>query len=439
MRWRVLAADAADMNPVDPDGPSFGDNAQNSIEQEVATETWVDHALDLMSRGAMQQEVVAKLAHDGCPDPEAVYARAVEQQAQQSNEFNSGPDEATPMAPGDQEYQTQSDMPMGSGVMASVYTHPEQPEPNMGVQGVDDLKRQIMEAETAGDQLKAQELRERLKTMWHGYTGSVKVANFVGTFRGMELDNWGRLIVAVDTENGPMQLDGEQAEPVADKSADEVSEIQQFIDSIPEVEPNDLTSVASRIEKLQEARTMVIAALGRASEADLGPLVQMRVATTNAIKDLTTRADGIVTASERAYLDTQTKYKPGAVVAANGSVGGFDSPDLDQVVASMAEETADYNVAKEHREGAAIMVAELPELMVRDAAAVRELAEDMVLQRTAAMDDETQMVLVAQFCAAVEEHRAEREAELTRTSSQRTASLENTEPDNDGPAEALFR
>jgi len=442
----VLAADAADLNPISPEaapgGVDLADNATNSVEQEVATETWVDHALDMLTRGANQQEIVAKLAHDGCPDPEAAYQRALEHQSTESNEFD--PEVEDPAAAPEIQQDSEFSMPpqgltanVGDGLDQYRHTYPEQPEQNQGVQGVEDLKAKLMQAEQEGDTVMAQQLRDQLRTMWQGYTGKVRVANFEGTFRGMDYDEWGRLVVAVDTPHGVQQLNGEIAEPVSDES-DEVSEIQQFIDSIPEAKPNDIATVASRIEHLQEARKRIVAALGRADDESLPYLVKMREATAGAIRELTSNAEGIVTASEREYLSSQSGYEVGAVVAANGSVGGFDSPDLDPAIAQMTEESASYNPVKAAREDAAILVAELPDLMVHDAAAIRDLAEASVMERTAAMDPEARKQLVDQFCDAVEAHRARRAAALNAEARAHTASVDTVTPDNDGPAEALF-
>lgn len=434
MRWRVLAADAADINPIDAGGADFGDNAQNSIEQEVATKTWTDHALDLLARGASQQQVVAKLAHDGCPDPEAVYQRALEHQASQSNQF----DPEVPENPvGPEAENTDFNMPP-QGVTAAA-----QPEDSMGVQGVDTLKQKLAEAEAAGDTVSAQQLRDQIKTMWQGYTGSVKVANFEGSFRAMDFDQWGRLVVAIETPTGIMQLDGEKAEPVAPKVSDEVSEIQSFIDSIPEVEPNSIESVTARIAGLQEARSRVVTALGRAEKEDLPYLIKMRTATAEAIKTLTSSADGIITPYEKDYLATQQNYERAAVIAGNGTVGGFDSPDLDPVVDQMVAEASTYNSVKASTEDAAILVAELPELMVHDAAAVQDLAESMVMERTAAMSPEAQDQFIKEFCASVEAHRLARAGQVAATP--KVASVdadvvytELANPENDGPAEGLF-
>jgi hypothetical protein len=276
-----------------------------------------------------------------------------------------------------------------------------------------------------------------LRSAWKGYEGSVKVANFEGQFRAMDLDQWGRLVVAVETPSGIMQLDGEKAEPVVDTS-DAVSEIQKFIDSVPEVAPNDIASVVARIKGLQEARSMILAALSKADNSDLGTLVAMRTATAGAISQLTSHADGITTAPEREYLAGQQTYERGAVITANGSVGGFDSPDLDHVVEAMADATADYNPVKAAREDAAILISELPELMVRDSAAVADLASAMVAEKTAAMSPDERQPLIDQFVGAVEKHRQARESQIVAESHSRTASVENVEPDNDGPAEGLF-
>lgn len=183
---------------------------------------------------------------------------------------------------------------------------------------------------------------------------------------------------------------------------------------------------------------MVVSALGRSDDETLPHLIKMREATSGAIKDLMSHANGIVTPTEREYLAGQTSYEVGAVVAANGSVGGFDAPDLDSSVSQMVEESASYNPVKANREDAAILVSELPDLMIHDAEAIRDLAESSVYERTAAMDAEARRTLADQFCEAVEHHRARRAAGLRAEAQAHTASVDTIEPENEGPAEALF-
>ena len=565
-RWQVIAADAADYNAItdgpNPVGPNFADNANNSFEQENALKTWVDMALDEMSRGAMEQEVIAKLAHDGCPAPEEVYARAIEAQAQQANEVQPelteqpeqlpAPDDTSMVSPpmgvqasvqednvnptgidvpalvsshtvagvaydvlglGDGEHHSHyvvqrvsdaarighilsaEEMPNSTapdgywvtgfvtqmeqqGIVqidplaqhvaspppmappmagqapaqtapaaeAVTYPEPTAAQQQSGMVGIDQLKAKLMEAEAQGDQVTAQAIRQQIATMWGQYTGRVSVGNISGKMAGVTFDLYGRAVMAVEQDNGQqIQVDATKAEPADTPVGDDpVSEIQTFIDGIPEVQPNDIQGVHARIQGLQEARNMVLAALNTASSAGdtqtMGVLQTMRTATTSAIKSLQDTGKHIVTAGERDYLLGQPQFEIAKQIAANGGGLGVPaqngSPDFDAVQAHMAAEASTHDPRQANTEQALIMVSELPELMLHDAAAINDLAAAWSDERTAGLDPDMQRDMRDQYCQAVE---AARVARLSQTSvaapAPRTAS---TTTDADGPAEALF-
>jgi hypothetical protein len=104
------------ITPANPDGLDPNDNANNTFEQEVALKTWVDMAVDMLNRGATEQDVVAKLSHDGCPDPQQVVQLAINQPEQEANtDMMDG--QQDPMAPVQDNAQpgmgSDSQLPMG--------------------------------------------------------------------------------------------------------------------------------------------------------------------------------------------------------------------------------------------------------------------------------------------------------------------------------------
>jgi len=114
-KWHVVAlgemqqpggVGAADYNPVldgaNPDDPPQSDTSQNSFEQDVALETWVNAAVDMLNRGEPEEAILAQLAHDGCPNPQEILQRAQEQPLGEekpiSDEIGQDPFNAPPSA-----------------------------------------------------------------------------------------------------------------------------------------------------------------------------------------------------------------------------------------------------------------------------------------------------------------------------------------------------
>ena len=209
-------------NPVvdgpNPDGPSFDDNANNSPEQEVALETWVNAAVDMINRGQPDEAILAQLSHDGCPDPQAVLMRAKQQpnQSPVSNEIGQDPFNAPP-----------TEDPTNTGQMEGLS---QQPPVTARVR-------------IAGTTMLGYEI-ERWEDLWG--QGLVKVA----------LDEGGTLNVA----------------PTAIEDADEtprqpVSEIQAFIDSLPKVEPTR-PNIEARLTNLELIRRAVRSTISKVGFSD---------------------------------------------------------------------------------------------------------------------------------------------------------------------------
>lgn len=233
-KWQVVALGelqqpggvgaTQDYNPVvdgpNPNGPDFTDNATNSPEQEVALETWVNTAIDLLNRGEDPQAIIAQLAHDGCPDPQGVLERAQQQpdQAPVSDEIGQNAFEAP--APDD---------PSQNGQMESLSQQP----PVMA-------KR-------------------------------VRIAGT--TMTGVELERWeglwgeGQVKIALDG-GGTMNVDPSAVEEFeGDAPKHPVSEIESFINSLPEVQPSR-PYIEARIANLELARRAVRSTISKVSFSD---------------------------------------------------------------------------------------------------------------------------------------------------------------------------
>lgn len=222
-----------DYNPVvdgpNPEGPNIGDNSTNSPEQEVALQTWVNMAVDLLNRGEDPQAIIAKLAHDGCPDPQAALARAQQQPqgSPVSDEIGQDPFEVP-----------QQQDPAASGQMESLSQQP----PVMASKRV----------RIAGTTMVGTEI-DRWEGMWG--EGTVKVA----------LDGGGTMDVAA-TAVEPLEGDDSFKHPV--------SEIQQFIDSMPKVEPSR-PHIEARLANLELVRRAVRANISKVGFSDQVKLQEM--------------------------------------------------------------------------------------------------------------------------------------------------------------------
>lgn len=214
-----------DYNPVvdgpNPDGPNFGDNAGNSAEQEVALQTWVNLAIDLMNRGEAPEGIVAQLAHDGCPNPEEVLQRA--------------------------QQQPEHSQPVSDEIGQDPFDAPVTPDPSLNgeMQG---LSQQppvtTARVRIAGTTLTGTEI-DRWEGLWG--EGTVKVA----------LDDGGTLDVSPDAIQ---PIDGTEAKHP-------VSEIQSFIDSMPKVEPTR-PHIQARLQNLELVRRACRANIAKVAFSD---------------------------------------------------------------------------------------------------------------------------------------------------------------------------
>jgi len=184
-----------------PDGPNFSDNAGNSFEQEVALKFWVDTAVDMLNRGEAEQVILAKLGHDGCPDPRAVLRRALEQP----------PVDDTPEPdPNPNPAPAHTDEPPESNTMPA-------------------------------NQLQA-------SVIVNGRSGK-RIASWT--------DAWGEELTKVAFDDGRTEdVPTDRVQEVADAVDHPVDEIRDFIAQFPEADPDSIRSLAATRERIREARSM---------------------------------------------------------------------------------------------------------------------------------------------------------------------------------------
>lgn len=346
-----------DYNPVtdgpNPDGPSFGDNAGNSQEQEVALETWVNMAVDMINRGETPEAVLAQLAHDGCPNPQEVLARAQQQPMQDqqpvSDEIGQDPFEAP--AP--------SDAPTGQ--MQGLSQQPPT------------LAKRVR---IAGTTMTGTEI-DRWESMWG--EGQVKIA----------LDEGGTITVSPEAVEA---TDGSFKHPVTD--------IQSFIDSMPEVQPTrpHIEARLANLDLVHRAIRSNISSVGFSDQVKLDRIESQVAAESALLKEvLSSHTDEF----EIAYAKARPRFQFNAFKVADAEVTPW---------------------AGRPREAGAIWAKENFDIAVAD--------NDSFVAAAAHYASRAGMTgsQFQEFLAGAEDHRIVRTEEFTAE-----------EPvDNDGPAEALF-
>jgi len=353
-------------NPVldgaNADDPPAVDNAQNSPEQEIALETWVNAAVDMLNRGEPVEAVMAQLSHDGCPNPQEVVQMAQQQPMDEQPVTDQiGQDPFTAPIPQDQAPQ-----------MESVSQQP----PVMAHAGPKHVR--IVGTSQTGIEL------ERWEGQWGD--GYVKIA----------LDDGGTRNVSPSAIE---EIDGTEA-------PHPVTQIQEFIDSLPTVEPTR-PSVEARISNLQIVRRACrerMQSVGFSDQVKLANIDSDAEAETRALRD---SLGALSTDSDLAYLSGQQTYRP----------HGIDYPGIERTTVTDPE----FN--SKIAEAAAIFVSELDPAVVVSPEATAYAA---AMHASAANGD------VPAFVKAAEERRAIRTDEFVETPGV------TTETDGEGPAEALF-
>lgn len=271
-----------DYNPVvdgpNPNGPDFGDNAQNGPEQEVALQTWVNMAVDALNRGEDEQAVLAQLAHDGCPDPQTVLQRAQQQPEAAPVSDSIGQDPF--------EVPAQTDAAQ-TGEMQGLSQQP----------AVTVSKR----VRIAGTTLTGTEV-DRWESVWG--EGTVKIA----------LDGGGTMEVAPSAIES---LEGDES------FKHPVSEIQSFIDSMPKVEPTR-PHIEARLANLDLVRRAVRANISKVGFSDQVKLQQMDSAAESEAALLKEVLTNHHEDYEIAYAKSARRFQYNAFNVATPEVVGYD-------------------------------------------------------------------------------------------------------------------
>jgi len=379
-------------NPVldgpNPDGPNFEDNAQNSQEQEMALQTWVNHAINMLERGDEPDVVMAKLAHDGCPEPEQVLKMALERPEKDVME-----DPVT-----DQIGQDPFEAPMPddgqSGQMESVYRQPPVVQAHTKIADLGDLNcatcpkcgskncvdEYVQDAafESLDFDPRFENASERARCLdcgyefgvdeWLGDTNSqnfvpnrempfqakhVRIANTSMT--GVELDRWedmwgqGTVKIALD-DGGTINVSPEAVEEIDAETPDHpVNQIQQFIDSLPKVEPSR-PHIQARIDNLDLVRRAVGSTISKVGFSDQVKLHKMDMDAQNEILALKESLGATISESDVAYLSGQQTYR----------LHGLSLPGIEKT------NVLNPDFQKKIAEKAAIFVSELPEETISD-------------------------------------------------------------------------
>ena len=365
-KWQVVALGelqqpggvgaTQDYNPVvdgpNPNGPDFADNANNSPEQEIALQTWVNLAVDSLNRGETPEAILAQLAHDGCPNPQEVLQRAQQQpeQAPVSDQIGQDPFDA----PATQD-------PSQSGQMESLSQQPP-------VQA---------KVRVAGTTMTGVEV-DRWEDMWG--QGTVRIA----------LDGGGTINVAPDAVEA---IEG-------DAYKHPVSEIQSFIDSMPEVAPSR-PHIEARLANLELVRRAVRSNISKVGFSDQVKLQQMDSAAEAESALLKEILSNHAETFEVAYAKAQPRFQFNAFKTATPEITPWGG---------------------RAREAGAIWAVENFDTAVDDDMSFKAAAAHFASNLGLTGEQFTE------FLAGAEEHRKVRTDEFTAE-----------EPvENEGPAEALF-
>lgn len=411
-----------DSNPVLADQPPDSDNSQNSHEQAVALETWVNYAVDMLNRGEQDEAILAKLAHDGCPDPPAILERAKEQPMEEkpiSDEIGQDPFEA-PMPDDGQTGQMESVERQPPVVTSSMVKEAPGKEHMKGVsekrnRQYEHIKEQLMESGKSEEEAKEEAARTVNKQRAeHGETKKDSRVRIAGSSQtGTVIDEWrdtwgqGLVMVALD-EGGTLNVSPDAVEPVDEEAPEHpVTKIQQFIDSMEPVQPTR-PHIEARIANLEAVRLACrnsVSGVGFADQVKLASIDSDALAEIRSLKEF---LGAVATEADVTYLDSQPKYRP----------HGIAQPGVVPVVAN--NESFDRRIAEE----AAIFAAELP----AEVAAFADATAYAAAWHAAGRNGN-----VAEFVRLAEERRVVRAEEFAPA----PEDAEET-TDADGPAEGLY-
>jgi len=240
----------------------------------------------------------------------------------------------------------------------------------------------------------------------------VRIAGTSAT--GTEIDRWedtwgeGMVMVALD-DGGTRTVSPNAVEDIDGTEAPHpVTQIQEFIDALPPVQPTR-PSIEARVANLEIARR---ACRGNLSDMGFSDQVKLANIDSDAIAEIRALKESLgvaSTESDLAYLSGQQAYRP----------HGLDIPNVERTVVTDPE----FN--SKIAEAAAIFAAELPPEVARDQGATAFAAATHASRLNGD---------VPRFVTAVEERRIVRTDEFAPTETTTT----EPEIDAEGPAEALF-
>lgn len=352
-KWKVVALGelqqpsgvgaTQDYNPV-VDGPNPDaletDNAANSPEQEVAMQTWVNVAVDLLNRGEPQEAIVAKLAHDGCPNPQEILQRAQQQPMEEhpvSDSIGQDPFQAPPAADSTGQMESVSQQPSVLASNANEIGGPiGEPADSASIDTPEDLFDVDGTKKTEGDlfvdapaetdnHVAPIEFKDETPVQETKDVHSKRVRVAGTTMVGTELDRWesmwgeGTVKIALD-EGGTIQVSPDAVETLDENSPEHpVSEIQQFIDSMPEVEPSR-PHIEARLANLELVRRAVRANISKVGFSDQVKLQAMDTAAEEETALLREALGNLHEEYEVDYFKGQRRYEVNAFAIAEGEV-----------------------------------------------------------------------------------------------------------------------
>ena len=438
-KWKVVAlgelqqpggvGQTQDYNPV-VDGPNPDaletDNAANSPEQEVAMQTWVNVAVDLLNRGEDQEAIIAKLAHDGCPNPQEILQRAAQQPMEEhpvSDSIGQDPFKAPPPADQTGQMQGLSQQPPTLASNANEVGGPiGEPADSASIDTPNDLfvindksgeqDLFIVEGEPTTDNHVAPiEFEDEASVQKTKDVHSKRVRIAGTTMTGTEIDRWesmwgeGTVKIALD-EGGTINVSPDAVESEDSESEHPVSEIQAFIDSMPAVEPTR-PHIEARLANLETVRRAVRANISKVGFSDQVKLQAMDTAAEEESALLKEALGNLHEEYEVDYFKGQRRYEVNAFAVAEGEVKEWEGRPK-EAGAIWASENFDGTTTQEN----------LVEAAAHHASALGLTGSQF-----------------EQFLAGAFEEGLEN---LPPVTSEDNPNAENVVIDHEGPAEALF-
>lgn len=328
--------------------PDFSDVANQSDQVQVAFETWVNTAINMMDRGATDTEILAKLSHDGCPDPESVLKRAKMQ----------------PMEP----EPTEEDLSGMSG-RQDIFK-PSGDEGQM--------------EESQAIQASTREMPENNDPI------RVVVAGVTGTMIG-EYEAWGKRFVRVALDTGDTVDVSPSNVSLPDESEDLSSQLQAAIDELGTIKSVDHAAKHLAVwKRVHAACSTSIPSVKDVSEqaklSVLDKVARQRVSQLTEILD-----------AEKARIATR-------------DLEGEMLPTVTERHMFATESRDGFNVDKFVGESAEIWVSELHESNISDPEMVAESAKAHVASSMYGMSSDLIAETTKRFVEAAERYRARREA-----------------------------